>query len=592
LSRRLVFTIALVAALLTAEPAGAADRYVAPGGAASGGCNSANPCSVEYALGGSGSATGDRVIVAHGTYTITTPIVVDKELRVVGEAGEPRPVLRAGPAFTGSGHFIYVKVIAGMPASSVEHLTIESASNGQASATPLGGRVRGRDLDVTGGNACVHIAPPGGLEDSTLHMTGPGVCLGASGDVSLGHSKIENVTVDAPANVARPDSSHGAAVSLDGDVVAEGLDVTAAGPALAMTGHVWNTTPRVIVRRSRIESATAGVITSFRGLLLTDTVVFASGANATAIDTGSVVLRNVTATAPGTGGVALRAAPYLNDADGSGFVYAGNSIFRGDTVDVRIPQPPVFQPGPPPEYWAFTTVHAAHSNYRTVDRHPDAPAVIDDGGNISSDPMWVNPAMGDFHLRSDSESIDAGADYPENGAFDLDGHFRKLGDAVDMGAYEFCPAGVECSPPPPPATGPGETPGGGDQGGGDHDGAIVGKDPVATEHPLGPGSARDVIAPVLTSLKLSRARFTTARGTRFSWRQSERGRVTITILKKKDVVGTIARGGRRGGNSLAFHGKVGKKKLTPGIYTAVVRVTDAAGNRGRAATIAFRVLRR
>ncbi|NOX60689.1 MAG: hypothetical protein GXP42_01875 [Chloroflexi bacterium] len=63
-------------------------------------------------------------------------------------------------------------------------------------------------------------------------------------------------------------------------------------------------------------------------------------------------------------------------------------------------------------------------------------------GNISADPMFVNPTQGDYRLRAGSPAIDAGTNQsaPDH---DLDGLSRPFdgngdGDAItDMGAYEF-----------------------------------------------------------------------------------------------------------------------------------------------------------
>ena len=65
-------------------------------------------------------------------------------------------------------------------------------------------------------------------------------------------------------------------------------------------------------------------------------------------------------------------------------------------------------------------------------------------GNISADPLFVNPSAGDYHLRPGSPSIDTGDNSAPNlPQTDLDGKPRiqdgnKDGVAiVDMGAYEF-----------------------------------------------------------------------------------------------------------------------------------------------------------
>jgi len=70
-------------------------------------------------------------------------------------------------------------------------------------------------------------------------------------------------------------------------------------------------------------------------------------------------------------------------------------------------------------------------------------------GNISLDPLFVNPAASDFHLQATSPAIDTGSNTaPSLPAQDIAGNPRILdgnGDcvaAVDMGAYEFTPPSV------------------------------------------------------------------------------------------------------------------------------------------------------
>jgi parallel beta-helix repeat protein len=78
------------------------------------------------------------------------------------------------------------------------------------------------------------------------------------------------------------------------------------------------------------------------------------------------------------------------------------------------------------------------------------PDQTDVNGNISADPLLIDPAAGNFHLRGDSPAIDAGlnADAP---ATDIDGDARPLdgnGDGVpvvDIGADEL--SGGDTTPP-------------------------------------------------------------------------------------------------------------------------------------------------
>ncbi len=59
-------------------------------------------------------------------------------------------------------------------------------------------------------------------------------------------------------------------------------------------------------------------------------------------------------------------------------------------------------------------------------------------GNIEADPQYIDPATGNYHLRSTSPCINTGAGNIGNlGPTDLDGLPRNLGGNPDMGAYEL-----------------------------------------------------------------------------------------------------------------------------------------------------------
>jgi uncharacterized delta-60 repeat protein len=146
------------------------------------------------------------------------------------------------------------------------------------------------------------------------------------------------------------------------------------------------------------------------------------------------------------------------------------------------------------------------------------------------------------------------------------------------------------------------------------------------------GPAPDLVAPTLSGLSLRPARFRVAkagaprsagrrkrapRGTRIRFRLSEAAALRLTITRpvpgrraggrcrkptKRDrgrkrctrqvSVATLTRSGRpAGAQALSWSGRIGRKALRPRRYGLSVRATDAAGNRSRARTAAFRIVR-
>jgi hypothetical protein len=66
------------------------------------------------------------------------------------------------------------------------------------------------------------------------------------------------------------------------------------------------------------------------------------------------------------------------------------------------------------------------------------PGPIPAGGNFKADPLFVNMAAGDLHLRLNSPCIDAGnPNIRYSGQKDFDGQPRVMGSRIDMGPYEF-----------------------------------------------------------------------------------------------------------------------------------------------------------
>jgi hypothetical protein len=209
-----------------------------------------------------------------------------------------------------------------------------------------------------------------------------------------------------------------------------------------------------------------------------------------------------------------------------------------------------------------------------------------DQANVTNvgDPAFVDPGAGDYRLRSGSALLDAGDPASAQG-LDLGGNPLVAdgnGDGTarrDIGAFEL------------PAA-----PGGGEPGGG---------------QPGGAGPDADTTAPLVTGFKATPAVFALARastpasaraprGTRLRYTVSEPARVTVAIQRKvrrrghvrHRTVGTLRRGAKVGANSIRLTGRIGKRVLRPGRYRAVLRATDAAGNRSAAKRIGLRITRR
>jgi secreted trypsin-like serine protease len=109
--------------------------------------------------------------------------------------------------------------------------------------------------------------------------------------------------------------------------------------------------------------------------------------------------------------------------------------------------------------------------------------------------------------------------------------------------------------------------------------------------PTGPGPVvqppRDTTAPVVSGARLSRKKVKRRRGATLSFDVSEAAAVTVTILRKTRRVATVPLPASAGHVSR----KLSTKKLKRGGYKLQIVAIDAAGNRSRPATVAFKVVR-
>ena len=175
--------------------------------------------------------------------------------------------------------------------------------------------------------------------------------------------------------------------------------------------------------------------------ILRDSVVIAGGDGASAVltDGGKGEARNVTAIAYGQNSVGIHAShrpchpvPFgrcYSACNSAGEIVVKNSIARGTFADIRTTGCP---DGSYP-----TTLDISYSNFR--DEHASqsfGTLTFGEGNQTGVDPLFVNPAAGDFHQRPTSPTIDAGTRDALLGSTDIDGDRRVLGLAPDIGADE------------------------------------------------------------------------------------------------------------------------------------------------------------
>ncbi|MEI6412078.1 MAG: SprB repeat-containing protein [Bacteroidota bacterium] len=104
-----------------------------------------------------------------------------------------------------------------------------------------------------------------------------------------------------------------------------------------------------------------------------------------------------------------------------------NSIFAGDYPELIIP--------PPPYYFTYKYTLYDHNIFIFADTITTK--WVQTNNLWSTDPQFVDPAAGDFRLKSCSRGINAGFNIVTNHTTDLLGNPRIRFDKVDIGAFEM-----------------------------------------------------------------------------------------------------------------------------------------------------------
>jgi hypothetical protein len=286
---------------------------------------------------------------------------------------------------------------------------------------------------------------------------------------------------------------------------------------------------------------------------VSNSVAIAAGLAASGLYTGSyqgdatTVVRNVTAIATGAESVGIRST-YPGASGGSHTLDLRNSIVRGGENDLAAIHN-LEGPG---------NIRVSNSNFVSHAEYGGA-KTIDEGGNQTAEPTFVDAAHGDYREAAGSPTIDAGVN-DRLGPFDLDGNARVLGAAPDIGAYEFAPpavgapagARIQALSVAPNA----------------FRAANIGGAIVSAKKAKAPVAA--TVAYVLSAA--ATVKFTVER--KVSGRKAGKRCVKRTKANKsgkkcalyKPVKGDFSHSGAAGLNTFKFSGRIGGKGLAPGRY--------------------------
>ena len=423
------------------------DLFVTTGGG--GDCSKGNPCDLQTALGM--ATDGDTVYLGGGTYvgsggavvtvthtitlyggwdgTATTPVVRDPNAHpttldgedsrhVVYIDGDVAPtidgfIITGGEAEDGGGIYVYDA----SPLIQNNVITANHTIDGGAYTDGRGGGI------YVGGNSTAVIAQNHILSNTSGY--GGGIYHNSWVAITITSNKIAGNVVSYLGG--------GIIVEKSPDIIQS--NVISANSADDDGGGIclWNAAPQIEANRIVDNSAFAGGgiwMGNNSTPSLMNNLLIGNAPDGLWVDSSSPAVINNTIVGsglPNTGdGIHLLSYPGCSPPYCAAGVYTNNIVV---SYEVGIygtgPVTPVIDYN---DVWGNTTADYA------------LPAgVVTGTHNISLDPLFTNPAAGNYHLQSDSPCVDAGdpAGVPPAPSTDVDGDSRPFGDGVDIGADEF-----------------------------------------------------------------------------------------------------------------------------------------------------------
>jgi hypothetical protein len=188
-------------------------------------------------------------------------------------------------------------------------------------------------------------------------------------------------------------------------------------------------------------------------------------------------------------------------------------------------------------------------------------SLVDLGGNLTSPPLFVDAAHGDYREAAGSPTIDAGV-VDRLGTLDLAGNPRVVGPAPDIGAYEFVP----------PVVVQGQI----------QSLTVKPKSFKASAKKGGATVSYSLSAAATVEFKLERKAAGRKAGKKCVKKTAKNaGKKKCALIKP--VKGSFSASGNAGANSFKFSGLIGGKALKPGSY----KLIGSAGGASKSASFAI-----